>query len=237
MTCDIFKFPYDASRRVHSRKQRRSKNGTPEERAERAAADAAKMPLASVVDLSGVEALTPAAAIGDDPIFAMIATHKTLNADWQRLYDQLDEADSTAAEEHGWRPLELIRWRNYDIGASEIDTRRETLLEAGEVDTATIEQEYIDAKARYKAQVEAGIAWDKRTGLETLRKVVDRGVAADMRYARRLASTMPTTAAGVAALIQYILDNDLAAEKDYWHMTALKTAVAALNSMGAAAKS
>jgi hypothetical protein len=26
------KFPYDACRRVHSRKQRRSKNGTPEER-------------------------------------------------------------------------------------------------------------------------------------------------------------------------------------------------------------
>jgi hypothetical protein len=34
---EIFKFPYDASRRVHSRKPRRSKNGTPEERAARAA--------------------------------------------------------------------------------------------------------------------------------------------------------------------------------------------------------
>jgi hypothetical protein len=38
MTCEIFKFPYDASRRVHSRKPRRSKNGTPEERAAKAAA-------------------------------------------------------------------------------------------------------------------------------------------------------------------------------------------------------
>jgi len=27
---EIFKFPYDASRRVHSQKPRRSKNGTPE---------------------------------------------------------------------------------------------------------------------------------------------------------------------------------------------------------------
>jgi hypothetical protein len=34
----IFKFPYDASRRMHSRKPRRSKNGTPEERAAKAAA-------------------------------------------------------------------------------------------------------------------------------------------------------------------------------------------------------
>src|SRR3981081_2149516 len=38
MTCEIFKFPYDASRRVPSRKPRRSKNGTPEERAAKAAA-------------------------------------------------------------------------------------------------------------------------------------------------------------------------------------------------------
>jgi hypothetical protein len=30
---EIFKFPYDACRRVHSKKPRRSKNGTPEERA------------------------------------------------------------------------------------------------------------------------------------------------------------------------------------------------------------
>src|SRR5438477_8965945 len=52
----VIKFPYSASRRVHSKKPRRSKNGTPEERAARAAADAAKMPLASVVDLSRIEA-------------------------------------------------------------------------------------------------------------------------------------------------------------------------------------
>ena len=35
---DIVKFPYSASRRVHSKKPRRSKNGTPEERAAKAAA-------------------------------------------------------------------------------------------------------------------------------------------------------------------------------------------------------
>jgi len=32
MTAEIVKFPYSASRRVHSKKPRRSKNGTPEER-------------------------------------------------------------------------------------------------------------------------------------------------------------------------------------------------------------
>jgi hypothetical protein len=38
MTAEIVKFPYSASRRVHSQKPRRSKNGTPEERAAKAAA-------------------------------------------------------------------------------------------------------------------------------------------------------------------------------------------------------
>jgi hypothetical protein len=173
---------------------------------------------------------TPAAAIGPDPIFAMIATHKRLTADWEGLYDQLQEAESEAQTEHGYRPLELIHWRNYHIGASEIETRREHLLEAGEVDPAAIEREYLDVKARYQAQVAAGEAWDERTDLASLRKDVDRRVAAERRFAKRLSLTLPTTAAGVAALIQYILDDDLAADEGFWHMRALRSAIAALNS-------
>jgi hypothetical protein len=38
MSENVIKFPYDACRRAHSRKPRRSKNGTPEERAARVAA-------------------------------------------------------------------------------------------------------------------------------------------------------------------------------------------------------
>ena len=38
MTAEIVKFPYSASRRVYSKQPRRSKNGTPEERAAKAAA-------------------------------------------------------------------------------------------------------------------------------------------------------------------------------------------------------
>jgi hypothetical protein len=47
---EIFKFPYDASRRVYSKKPRRSKNGTPEERAAKAAASLP--PPADVVPMS-----------------------------------------------------------------------------------------------------------------------------------------------------------------------------------------
>ena len=187
--------------------------------------------LCALAAAGSVALTTPAATTGPDPIFARIATHKRLTADWQSLYDQLQEAEHAAAQEHGYRPIELIHWRNYHIGASEIDTRRESLLEAGEVDPATVEQECLDAKARYKAQVAAGIAWDKTTGLETLRKEVDRRVAAGERYAKRLARTMPTTPAGAAALIHYILGDGLVTDESYWHMPALKTVAAALNSM------
>ena len=39
MTANIIKFPHSVSRRAHSRKPRRSKNGTPEERARQAASE------------------------------------------------------------------------------------------------------------------------------------------------------------------------------------------------------
>jgi hypothetical protein len=47
----VVKFPYSASRRVHSRRQRRSKNGTPEERAAKAAVE--KSAAATVIEISG----------------------------------------------------------------------------------------------------------------------------------------------------------------------------------------
>ena len=50
MTAEIVKFPYSASRRVHSQKPRRSKNGTPEERA----AKAGRLKPADVVLMSDV---------------------------------------------------------------------------------------------------------------------------------------------------------------------------------------
>ncbi|MEH2569644.1 hypothetical protein [Bradyrhizobium sp. AZCC 2289] len=49
---NVVKFPYSASRRVHSKKPRRSKNGTPEERSTKEAkAAAAAQPSATVTRL------------------------------------------------------------------------------------------------------------------------------------------------------------------------------------------
>jgi hypothetical protein len=55
MANNVVKFPYDACRRVHSRKPRRSKNGSPEERAAKAAAS--ETAPADVVPMSHVRAL------------------------------------------------------------------------------------------------------------------------------------------------------------------------------------
>jgi hypothetical protein len=129
---------------------------------------------------------TPATAIDADPIFAVIVEHKKLTTDWQGPYEQLQDAEIDAASEHGNRPGGLISWRDYTIGGYEIDTRRENLLEAGEIDPATVEQEYLDAMARYRAQMAAGLAWDERTGLAKQRRECDRAVAAKQRCAKRL---------------------------------------------------
>ena len=179
--------------------------------------------------------IPPASAAGaPDPIYAMISAHKKLQAKWMDLYDQLDEAEFNAAEEHGRRPIELIHWRNYYIGADEIENRREILLASGKIDQTVVEREYLDAKARYRTQVDAGVSWDERAGLAALREEFDSRTSAERQYAWLLARTKPATPAGAAALIQHVLDDDLSGDEDFWHMTALKTAVAALNSMGAA---
>lgn len=58
MSAEIFTFPFAACRRVHSRKPRRSKNGTPEERAAKVAAQQVTPP--DVVALSVVPEGEPA---------------------------------------------------------------------------------------------------------------------------------------------------------------------------------
>ncbi|QIG91013.1 hypothetical protein [Bradyrhizobium sp. 6(2017)] len=59
---------------------------------------------------------------------------------------------------------------------------------------------------------------------------LDRATEAEDECAGRLSRMKPTTAAGAAALIQYVIDDEICPEVE-WHMAALKTAVAALNSI------
>jgi hypothetical protein len=110
MTAEIVRFPYTVSRRAHSRKPRCSKNGSPEERAARAAAAAAKMVPAAIVDLSEMMAEAPADRVDrrklrSSPLrekvgpisFAVTVVGKMFTAD---LRDE--PLDLAAAESEGW---------------------------------------------------------------------------------------------------------------------------------------
>lgn len=165
-----------------------------------------------------------------DPIFDLIAAHKSLAATANEIYDQHQEAEFNAGEKLGHRPSALINWRHYDIGGGEIELRRKTLLEEG-MDAELIETEYRDARTRYAAKITAGKAWDQRAGLTELRKRVDRTWAELRRSQKRLVKARPTTPGGAAALLQCILDDDLSDQKDYWHLPAIKNLVGALNAM------
>jgi hypothetical protein len=100
---EIFKFPYDASRRVHSRKPRRSKNGTPEERA--AKATAALPPAADIVALGAQEPLGDRRKLRGNPLreevapisFAVTVVGKMHTADLRQ-----EPLDMEAVESEGW---------------------------------------------------------------------------------------------------------------------------------------
>jgi hypothetical protein len=166
-----------------------------------------------------------------DPIFAAIRKRTQLFAEWQRLYDEMDDARIGAKAQHGRKPGTLIRWRNYTIGGREIDRRRESLLLEQTIDPRVIEQEYVDAKAQERAAYAAEKQWYRKSGLAAKRKQLDSAIKAETAYAKVLAKTAPITAAGAGAFLQYILDDDLSEDANYWHMLALKTIAAALLEM------
>lgn len=69
---NILKFPYDASRRVYSRRPRRSKNGTPEERAAKTATT--QGPAASIVPLAPREPAIDRRKLRGSPLRERVTT-------------------------------------------------------------------------------------------------------------------------------------------------------------------
>jgi hypothetical protein len=190
----------------------------------------AAVPAVAAAGVPSVAIALGGLAAGDDPIFAAIKKHKLLFDHATKIGMALSEAEDNASETHGHRPIPLIVWRDYHIGGIEIDIRRETLMAQGEVDPAVIEEEYRAAKARCEAIKQAGRDWDERTGLASWRREVDQARQAKDASETALATTKPTTPAGAAALISYVLED----MEDYdceWHQVALATAADALRDM------
>jgi hypothetical protein len=89
MSAEIVKLPYSVTRRWHSKKQRRSINGTPEERAAKAAAEAAALPEpANVVTLSRDQPTPPIV----DQAEWIVAKYNQLDLEGQAVVSDLIRA-------------------------------------------------------------------------------------------------------------------------------------------------
>ena len=99
---NVVKFPYTACRRVHSRKPRVSKNGTPEERAAKAAIDAAELTSATIADISsrsgGNQRLAKAVETGPtlveflQKLRAYLAQEFARGKEIDQIFDDLEES-------------------------------------------------------------------------------------------------------------------------------------------------
>jgi hypothetical protein len=57
------------------------------------------------------------------------------------------------------------------------------------------------------------------------------GINATRKCEAVLRRTKPITAAGAAALLQYLFDEDLCVDEGYWHVSAIKNTIAGLIEM------
>ena len=166
-----------------------------------------------------------------DPIFALIDAHNKAHKLESDLYDAIDKAEDKAAKKYGRMPLELVAWRNYTaIGGSEIEEVRDTFKKLPAIDPKKIDAEYRKVKAKLRSLTRQRLAWDRRAGLTTLRRDIDRANVAERRAALKMASFRPKTLAGIAALVDCV-KTDLGQES--WHEMALDTIAAALRALQA----
>lgn len=167
----------------------------------------------------------------EDPVFALIETHRKLNREWSDLSSELSEAETAAKKKHGDRPSESVPWRIYNVSAANLEVTRAEVLKQPGVDPTTIQTEYWNLKARLLGAEPGGKEWDKNAGLAGLRGDLDRALSAEGRASWKLASTKPTTPAGAGALLDYVNTMMFKIGDMHWHKHALDTIVGALAAM------
>jgi hypothetical protein len=146
---------------------------------------------------------------------------------FDRRWHQCDTAKNAAIEKHGYRPTELIAWRNYShIGMEGIERCRKESLRDG-VDASIIEHEYRDAKKRYRAIVKAGKDWDKVAGVDQMSKAVDEA-RAEMEAARRALGSVELKSVADASAIVGLIHTNIKkyndGSLDPWEMAAFRNA-------------
>jgi hypothetical protein len=133
------------------------------------------------------------------PVLAAIERQRDALELSDRLDQELEDAKDAVLEQHGRRPNPLIAWRNYSmIGGSEIDRARREFIGDGE-DPKVIEQEYRDAKKRYRGKIKAGKDWDK-----ALTKTCEES-REELRAAEKALGTVKlSSVADAAAMIEFV---------------------------------
>jgi hypothetical protein len=188
---------------------------------------------AAAIPALAVPAVAKAATAEPDPIFAAIDRHRLASDAFDQASAQLTKAKDEAAAAGERRPFPLIVWRDYMIGGSEIENRRQSLWRDSALQPEQIEEEYQMKKAEEADRVEAGTMWDERHGITPLRERVERLERRRRAAALRLARTQATTVAGAAAAVAYahaeleIAETD-GPHTDAWALPMLRTAVKAL---------
>lgn len=118
-----------------------------------------------------------------------------------RLTEKRDELEHAAKEQYGFRPLELIGWRNHSaIGLHEIEWLRSRLVDTG-FDRRQIDLEFLDAKKRYRAAVASAKDWDNRAGLAEVANAVDQARIELKAAEDEVGSVKPANLADAAAVL------------------------------------
>jgi hypothetical protein len=155
---NVVKFPYDASRRVHSRKPRRSKNGTPEERA--AKAGAVQGAPAAVIELARNETIDRRKLRGN-PLresYALISPAVTIIGKIYTAKLRQDDWWDTAVTENWLQTLEAGATAARYV-ADNLDKKAQSIRLAAKYDALPLEEKQIvstevDRLLREQAQSE-----------------------------------------------------------------------------------
>jgi hypothetical protein len=144
------------------------------------------------------------AEINNDPIIARIAHHKQLSIELTDKWDEWDIAQIEAEKTLGRRPRGLIAWRNFSaIGGSELERCRDVFIELGN-DPVVIKKEYTNAKRRERECLAAEKQWIENAGLSKLNAQIANIRRKRRAIERSFAKQPARTAAGAAAIINYL---------------------------------
>jgi hypothetical protein len=163
------------------------------------------------------------AAIEASAALQAVERYRKASKLFDRCSMKLSKARDAAVDKHGREPYALIHWRNFYVGGSELKRVRQDLLRLGN-DPATIEDEYIDAKKRYRAAVKASKDWEKRVGIEALSESMEQARIEFFAAGSALGTVAVASVADASALLELIRPEVKHGSIEDWEIAALNNA-------------